>query len=894
MRFISYLSVIMLIAAGIGWPWAFTNSIITPKLDDFFQNPELIGPESACMNGSFIFVNFSGAGDPATDRYVWRITDADGFELYYQAGGEEVQNIQFPFTSTGRFNVSLSVTRGGNQNFFSQTKQITVARAPRFLLSPDVIVCGSEPVLLQALDTNDPDFSSYAIEWISGSGQALGTGNTYLATEPGTYRARVISDVCEATGSTFIGPSIEVNVIPSATRVCLGQTVSYTPDAPFLGRWSYQKEGQSERVFLEESFTLALNSRDLEGLGKYNIFFNVEDPDRPGCSVEKKFDLTVEENAGSFTVNKISDSDGCDVSNGSFEITTTSAFDFIIIGNFPNGTLSNVSANTTTTISALAPGLYTVAGRIGNCTVTRTINIGNTDPDDAIDFSVTARPQTCSANGIDLGTLIIDFNGVNQSGRYRIVSNTGNVISRGFQNQSQLSVDVPAGRYQVEVRDNNNCVSTNSIIYEVGGNSQVNFSIPGEITACQFYELTPESTENLNYTLRRPDGSETLGSSGQGFMLNQNGTYQLTGRPTGTNLPLCPRTRTFDVIINEPLEFDVVIEQVDCFGNQFITADLFGRDPNSVIMRWYSESGLIVGRQQMFRPPSPGTFFLEVQPRASSRCDLQPISFEVKVPLRETEVTLDGAPFCEEDFSTTLAMTAGNPDIVKSIEWFRIDDQGGKEWLSEFEDQSSIDVIDEGVYEVVVRNQIGCRLGDAVFEVKRSESVQVELEDTYRICSAENIFPVLDPGEFSEVNWYLEGNLLSNAKNHKIDAPGTYELIVTNEKGCNQVKEFEVIEDCMLMIRHPDAMVVGDPVRDFRVYANEDIDEVEVFIYQRTGELIFHSINVGTNPNLPVITWDGYLNGRAVSVGTYPILIHYKSKSLAIEKVLRKSLVVIK
>lgn len=870
----------------------FTGSINTSS-EDFFQDPDLIGPATACMNGSFIFVNFSGAGDPSTDRYIWRITDADDFELYYQAGGAEVQNIEFPFTSTGTFNVSLRVIRGGNQNFFSQTKQVTVARAPRFVMSPDVIVCGGEPVLLQALDTNDPDFSSYEMEWYRVSGQILGTGNTFLATEPGTYRVRVTSDVCEATASTFIGPSIEVNVVPSATRVCLGQTVSYTPDAPFLGRWSYQKKGQSERIFLEESFTLALNSRNLDGLGNYNIFFNVEDPDRPGCSVEKQFDLTVEENAGSFTVNKISDSDGCDIANGSFEISTTSAFDFIIIANIPNGTLSNVPANTTRTLSDLAPGLYTVAGRIGNCTVTKTINIGNTDPDDAIDFSVTALPQTCSSSGVNLGTLIIDFNGINQSGRYRVVSNTGNVISRNFQNQAQLSVDVPAGRYQVEVRDNNNCVSTNSIVYEVGGNSQVNFSIPGDITACQFYELTPESTESLEYTLQRPDGTEVTGSSGEGFMINQNGTYQLTGIPSDSNLPVCPRTRTFDVIINEPLEFDVVIEQVDCFGNQFITADLFGRDPNSVIIRWYSVAGEIVGRQRVFRPPSPGVFLLEVQPRASSRCDLEPISFEVTVPLRETEVTLDGTPFCEEDPFTTLTMTAANPDAIKTIEWFKIDDQGGQDWLSEFEDQSSIDVIDEGVYEVVVRNQIGCRLGDAVFEVKRSEPVQVELEDAYRICSAENIFPVLNPGDFSEVNWYLEGNLVSNASNFKIVVPGLYEFIATNEEGCSQVKEFEVIEDCVLMIRYPDAMVVGDPSRDFRVYANEDIDEVEVFIYQRTGELIFHSVKAGTNPNLPVITWDGFLNGKAVSVGTYPILIHYKSQSLGIDDVLRKSLIVI-
>ncbi|HSI76122.1 MAG TPA: hypothetical protein VK957_09510, partial [Lunatimonas sp.] len=288
-----------------------------------------------------------------------------------------------------------------------------------------------------------------------------------------------------------------------------------------------------------------------------------------------------------------------------------------------------------------------------------------------------------------------------------------------------------------------------------------------------------------------------------------------------------------------------------------------------------------------------GRFILEVQPRASSRCVVEPISFGVVIPQGQTEVELQGIPFCGEDPFTTLTMTAANPDIVKTIEWFKINELGEKEWLPDFEDQSSIDVIDEGVYEVVVRNQIGCRLGDALFEVKRAEPLQIELEDSYRICSEENIFPILNPGEFSQVEWYLDGDFLSDASSYKLVAPGDYEVRIANEEGCIQVKSFEVTEDCILLIRYPDAMIVGDPSRDFRVYANDDIDEVEVFIYQRTGELIFHSVNVATNPNLPVIVWDGLLNGKPVSVGTYPILIHYKSQTLGVDEVLKKSLIVV-
>ncbi|WP_158859599.1 hypothetical protein [Lunatibacter salilacus] len=892
MRFIPYLSVMLALIANMLWPFAFTGSFDYSQ-EEYFQDPALIGPSSACLNGPYVYGNFSGAGDPATDRYIWTITDSNGFELYYQAGEADVQNIQFPFTSTGVFNVNLRVIRGGNQNFFSQTQQVVVEMGPRFVLAPDVIICGNEPVLLQALDTTDPNYSNFQIEWFRVNGQVLGRENTFLATEPGRYYVKVISAVCEAVGSTFLGPSIQVDVTASATRACLGQTVDYTPDAPFLGRWSYQKVGQTERTFMEESFTLALNTQNLEGLGQYKIFFSVDDSERPGCSVEKEFNLNVEEGAGFFTVNKISDSEGCDASNGAFEIISNNAFDSIVIAGVPNGTITNVPANETRTITGLAPRVYTITGRLGNCTVTRNITIGNTDLDEAIAFTVAATPQTCSANGINLGTLVIDFNGLSQSGRYRIVGAGGNVLSEPFQNQTQVVVNVPAGTYQVEVSNDVNCSSTNSISYVVEGSSQINFSIPGDITACQSYELFPESGAPLNYSLRRPDGTEVTGNSGDGFILNQQGSYQLIGRSNDPNSPLCPRTRSFDVTINQPLEYDVIIEQIDCFGNQFITADLNGRDPNTVIIRWLTEERSIVGRDQVFFPPSTGRFILEVQPRASSRCEVEPVSFEVVIPQSQTEVVLEAIPYCDMDPFTTLTMTAANPDIVETIEWFKIDDQGGEEWLLAFENQTSIDVIDEGLYKVVVRNQIGCRLGSAEFEVIKAALVEIELEDTYKICSADNIFPILNPGQLNDIEWYWEGSLVSTAATYKIIAPGAYELRTTNEEGCSQVKNFEVTEDCVLLIRHPDAMIVGDPSRDFRVYANSDVDEVEVFIYQRTGELIFHSVNTATNPNLPVIVWDGQLNGKPVSVGTYPVLIHYKSQSLGLDEVLRKSLIVV-
>lgn len=894
MKLVSYLVVaptlVLFIYLLAGIPY-FSPNVIKKA---YFQDPNLTGPSTACLNGAFVYATFAGAGDPSTDRYIWTINDSEGFELYYQSGGAEVQQIEFPFTSVGVFTVTLRVIRDNNQNFYSSSQQVVVERGPQFVLAPDVVLCGSDPVMLQALDTDDPNFGNYSFEWFGPSGEIVGTENTYLATEPGMYTVRVVSPACEAVGSTFLGPSIQVDVTASAVLACLGQTVSYTPDSPIMGIWSYQKDGESSRTVLGDSYTLDLNTSDLDGIGQYTVYFNVDDPERPGCSVEKSFDLDVQEGAGDFTLNRVSDSNGCESADGAFEIQTSEPFDSIIISSISDGTFDNVPANTTYLIQNLEPRVYTVTGRRGNCSVTRTIGIENTDFDEAIPFTVDATPQTCSPTGVNLGSLIVDFGGVSQSGEYRAVRSDGEVYSGSFQNETQLTIDVQAGSYEVEISSNQNCNSTNAEVQDVSGSNQVSFSIPGDITACEFYELTPESDQELSYTLRRPDGTEVTGLSGDEFILDQDGTYTLIGTSTDPDSPLCPRTQTFDVTVNEPLEFDVIIQQIDCFGNQLITADLFGRDPNSVVIRWYTEDRTIVGRQPVFFPPSTGRFLLEVQPRASSPCEVVPVTFDVVIPDAETEVELSGEPLCGDDPFTTLTMSAADPDLIEKIEWFRIDEQGERIWLFDYDGQASIDATEEGEYEVIVRNQISCRLGSANFIVERVASQPIAVEDEYEICSEEGIYPVLNPGDFQTLEWYLDGQLVSEDPSYRLTVAGEYEVMVSSEEGCVQSKSFSVVDACVVMVRFTNAMIPGNPTRDFRVYANTEIDEVEVFIYQRTGELIFHAGGTVSDSNIPVCVWDGLLHGKPISTDIYPVVIKYKSSSLGLDQVLKKSLFVVR
>src|SRR5690606_19798710 len=156
----------------------------------------------------------------------------------------------------------------------------------------------------------------------------------------------------KVSATTFAGPSIEVEVTPSAEVACLGQTVTYTPDIPLSGSWSYQKAGESERTPLGELFTLNLDTDILDGTGEYPVFFNVEDEQRPGCSVEESFPLLVREGPG-FTLTKLSDAENCDATDGSFTITATTALDELKVNGIPTAEFTQVQSNEERTIAGL-------------------------------------------------------------------------------------------------------------------------------------------------------------------------------------------------------------------------------------------------------------------------------------------------------------------------------------------------------------------------------------------------------------------------------------------------------------------------------------------------------------------------------------------------------------
>lgn len=232
-------------------------------------------------------------------------------------------------------------------------------------------------------------------------------------------------------------------------------------------------------------------------------------------------------------------------------------------------------------------------------------------------------------------------------------------------------------------------------------------------------------------------------------------------------------------------------------------------------------------------------------------------------------------------------------ETVAKLEWYKVEENGDNTWLFEFDDQLEIEVDEPGVYELVLRNEIDCRLFGTEYEVEEIIPEPIDLAATYTLCSAENRRPTLDPGIFDAYAWYLEDSLMSETASFMPVASGDYRLEVVDAFGCPQEHAFSVEENCVILVRYPNALVPGDPQREFTVYAAPEIDWVEVFIYNRNGALIFYCEDLGGGEASPICSWDGLIDGREAMDGTYSVIVNYSSDELGVEKSEKKSLTVI-
>lgn len=424
----------------------------------------------------------------------------------------------------------------------------------------------------------------------------------------------------------------------------------------------------------------------------------------------------------------------------------------------------------------------------------------------------------------------------------------------------------------------------------------------------------------LDYTLSSKKATCESEGTGKGEIIiswtqEQEGTYLLTNLETGELeqvVAFFPRT---ELIIEAPagsysleiLDWSANSHKIDLVtieGKEEITFDV----PESIkaceYYLWIPEENLKIdliltapdgsriaqGSDGSFRLVQTGEYLVRASHVDEEFCPAEK-TFEAEITQAE-EVQIDIRPFCSDDSSTTVDLIGDSNGL--SIRWF----QNGSEEkeLDVFENSNQLIVSEEGSYQVTLRNAEGCLIGRRDFEIRKSITAPPIVDSLYSFCSSKNNWVEIQAEDsFLEFSWRLDGEELGRERNFIPNQAGIYQLETKDSFGCSFLSEFEVEEKCEPEVKFPNAIMPNDPTKLFEIYPDNLVDEIEVRIFNRWGQLIYHCEDKApVNEVKSSCVWNGTHDGESIPNGTYTAVIQIKNYMLNETKSIRTSILVIK
>ncbi len=179
----------------------------------------------------------------------------------------------------------------------------------------------------------------------------------------------------------------------------------------------------------------------------------------------------------------------------------------------------------------------------------------------------------------------------------------------------------------------------------------------------------------------------------------------------------------------------------------------------------------------------------------------------------------------------------------------------------------TLSINEPGTYYVTVANEDGC-IGSDTVTIKKVNEITVEIENqTEDFCEAFEATLVVHTNA-SNIVWST-GDTTTTLVVH---SPGNY-VVTAFDGECNQ-KAMEPISPCSFDLYLPNCITPTnvDGNNDyFYIPAALNIEEIEIFIYDRWGMLVYHSTD-------PYFKWDGSVNGKIETLQVYSYVLFIKPK----------------
>ncbi|MCS5491699.1 gliding motility-associated C-terminal domain-containing protein [Algoriphagus limi] len=715
-----------------------------------FNDPMIQGPDQLCNVFGSVLGTFSGGGDPETDVYQWTILGPSDQILFNRTGGFE--EISYTFGLLGSHKIQLIVNRGGIQ-IYEEEKVIEVLKGPDITLNPSYQICNGQVLTVEAISPSSENFSEYEFEWRDESGTIIGNENSLDISSIGKYEVTFFfpnssgNPECTTTVETEVKELPSVSIQASKTNLCPGESINFTTDPLISGDWYIQKSGTSTPTKIGTGNSITVSGGGaINEPGDYEIIFRVENPNNPSCSPEDTETITFNF-LPSIELVEAFGSSGCFIPDGALQVRALTDLDFISIEGLGQGQ-GPFNSGDIIDFTGLESGAYSLVSQLNGCVSLFGTVVPLSDPPPGLEFEIeNIEPEICTETGKTLGSFIFRMINGPLEGSYRLLNFRGEeIFTRSASGLESEKIEIGGGKYFFEVFNEDSCKLPKREEFEVPGLNQVNFNIPANLNICQSYDLIPSSSQNLEYTLILPDGSEVTKAANEPFTLTEAGEYSMVGRLAGQG-DLCPLLKTFNVTLVDPVDFEPKLIDQDCFGNMTYEADINGRDPSTVKFRWFDENDQLVGTGQFLNPTSFGNFKLDVQPANSQACPIPPVEFEIKEPILEVEVSLESTKLCEYGPRAILDLSSTFPEEITDIEWRRYDFDGNIEDLPQFTNQTQIIVDAEGVYEAAVFSRIpsinkDCELGRSTLRVDLiPDKVPFDIPGDLSICDPYELIP---------------------------------------------------------------------------------------------------------------------------------------------------------
>lgn len=813
----------------------------------------------ACVNDS---TRFNAIGkDPAIDKFDWTFGDGS-------SATDTTAQVAHVYTAPGTYTVVLTIRNKCETPVATYTQDVVIGPPP-----PDpttvVILCTGDA----DLDANPQDLPDFSYIWSTGD-----TTETINVNRNGQFTVTIT----DATGCTTDGSILTTDNRP---QVELGPNTTLCQDSP-VTPLDAQNPGATYAWELNgaASGTASTHAVNTSAFGVFEYKVQVTDP-VTNCFARDSTTFTINESPA-FTVTN-NGPIPCNPGAGTGQITLNltspagTLLSYFISGPSPvtPGT-DQAAPDMIVTPANLLAGLYgvTVTDQVSNCETTTTTSIDT----DALTVTPVTQVGTCDPISLEV-TLNATPGPLQYPIAYRVVDNTTALdvetgsVPAGGAGGTTFNTDPSAGlpsdnaQYVVQVTTADGCVASSQPV-DVDEDPRVPVTLASN-PCVEPVTITATGGDTWLWTGPGTIDNAAASSISVSGLSQGNNTFNLTVTGAG----FCQLDTTITVNVNNNITAGFT-QSDECADQVILTATPSG----PYTYRWYRNGTLTLGGQQILVGTTDNGVLYRVEVvNTATGCVFSSSEEQVRVS-GDLSFTLAATPPCEGQ-PFTLTATANQPGVT--YEWSL-----NRQVLA---GQTSATLVETrgGQYDVTVTSAGGACSVTQNFNVVPSPVTPGSLPGSGIICpdpanpDEDTRVVKLDAGpDFTSYTWFRNGTLLNGEASQVYEAneDGTYSVELINVYGCPSTDETLLIEDCTPRITGPNAFRPSSNVQDQGEYTNRsfklftffiDDDSFEVFIFNRWGEMVYHS-------NEREFRWNGGYNnsiGQPLPTGTYTYVVRYKS-----------------